>query len=835
MIKFFIGWNQTIMRNNTSQFQFKTTFLVITLLLLTFCSQSTLAQNGEIYGIVKSENDEPMPYTNVVILGKAIGTSTNYDGEYSLKLNPGNYRVSYQFIGYKSEVREISLEANEKLEINPILNEEKVFLNAVEVSAKDENPAYEIIRNAQENREKYLKENKGISYSVYTKLFGKAQTNSDNPINFFGTILTPSNGIFYLSESVNQIYQHDHESKSEELKASLVLGDDLSASQNNPVFINLYENRPFSVGSQIAQIRIASPIATDAFSFYDYDFLGSFEEDDRIIHKIKLIPKGTDRNTFSGEIYIIDGSWRIYQSHIFLKSMAGDIEISTQSIKDDEQNTFLPFSSNLFLEKPGSNLEVYYHNVAYDYDFNAAKPDQSEQLNKLVDKSDFSKPLSWWESTRQVELTEDEKLAYQMDKAIKENKREFEKSDNDSLYQSLVAKEKKPTALQIYAKAMTTGEWELNEKLGLDISVFTFNTVEGGVLKPELIFRDKFRNNHKYKANAAVRYGFASEDFYGKGSFLYELNPANISTIEMEGGSYVEQISGTPSISNLWNLDYTLFNKLNYQKLYRKDYLSLNWEREIINGLDIEVGTSYNRRYPLQNNSDYNWYDDSESERQFTPNQAFIQGEYRSFQQNDLLETNLLLSYQPKRKFNLINDRKIPLSSKHPIFTAGFNVGKIDVEYSRIWGNISDRWVLNSVGFSKLSVSYGRFLSEDNLTPIDYFHFMGNRTFAYQSKKQYGLAYQLMDYYQYSTARNFYGANFEHDFDGAILGRIPLLKKIGLKSYLFGNYLKTEQSPQYSEIGFGLTSSFLPLRFNYAFSFEENDFVRSGLLINLSF
>jgi len=829
------GYNLVLFKNTIGQSVQELISKVFLTCVIVFLNYSALAQSGEIYGVVKSEVGEKMPYTNVVILGKAIGTSTNYDGEYSLKLNPGNYSVSYQFIGYKSEVREISLEANEKLEINPILSEEKVFLNAVEVSAKDENPAYEIIRNAQKNREKYLKENKGISYSVYTKLFGRAETNSDNSINFFGTILTPSNGIFYLSESVNRIYQYDHDNKSEELKASLVLGDDLSASQNNPVFINLYENRPFSVGSQIAQIRIASPIATDAFSFYDYDFLGSFEEDGQMIHKIKLIPKGTDRNTFSGEIYVIDGSWRIYQSHIFLKSMAGDIEINTQSIKDDEQNTFLPFSSNLFLEKPGSNLEVYYHNVAYDYDFNAAKPDQSEQLNKLVDQSDFSKPFTWWENTRQVELTEDEKLAYQMDRAIKENKWKFEKSDNDSLYQSLVAQEKKPTALQVYAKAMSTGEWELNEKLGLDISVFTFNTVEGGVLKPELIFRDKFKNNHKYEANAAIRYGFASKDFYGKGSFLYELNPANISKLEIEGGSYVEQISGTPSISNLWNLDYTLFNKRNYQKLYRKDYLNLNWEREIINGLDIEIGTSYNRRYPLQNNSDYNWYDDSESERQFTPNQAFIQGEYQSFQQNDLLETNLLLSYQPKRKFNLINDRKIPLSSNYPIFKAGFDLGALDTEYSRIWGNISDRWVLNSVGFSKLSFSYGRFLSKDNLTPIDFFHFMGNRTFAFQSQKQYGLAYQLLDYYQYSTARNFYGANFEHDFDGAILGRIPLLKKIGLKSYLFGNYLKAEESPQYSEIGFGLTSSYFPLRFNYAFSFEENDLVRSGLLINLSF
>ncbi|SMG39870.1 CarboxypepD_reg-like domain-containing protein [Marivirga sericea] len=835
MLQFFFGSDQASLGKNVFPFPSKKSLFLFLLFGLILLNHSVFAQSSGIYGLVTTESGEKMPYTNVVVLGQAIGTSTNYDGEYSLKLKPGNYKVSFQFIGYKSEVREISLSANEKIEINPALSVEKVFLNAVEVSAKAENPAYEIIRNAQKNREKYLKENKGISYSIYTKLFGKAETNSDNMISFFGTMLTPRNGIFYLSESVNRIYQYEYNNTFQELKASLVLGDDLNASQNNPVFINLYENRPFSVGSQMAQIRIASPIATDAFSFYDYDFLGSFEEAGRTIHKIELIPKGSDRNTFTGEIYVIDESWRIYQSHLFLKSIAGDIEISTQTIKDDTEETFLPFSSNLFLEKPGSNLEVYYHNVAYDYNFNATKPEQSEQLNKIIDKSDYSKPASWWKSSRKVELTEDEKLAYQMDQAIKEKPYEFKKSENDSLYQSLIAGEKKKTPLQLFGLAITTGEWKLNEKLALDFSVFTFNTVEGGVLKPEIIFRNEFRNNHRYKATAAIRYGFASKDFYGRGSFLYELNPATISTIELEGGSYVEQISGNKSISNIVNLDYTLLAKLNYQKLYRTDYLSLDWRRELVNGFDIRVGASYDRRYALPNSSDYNWYNEEDEPREFTPNQAFIQGEYRSFQQNDILESGLLLSYQPKRKFDLVNGRKIPLSSKYPIFRAGVDVGILDTEYSRFWGNVSDGWSLNSVGFSKISVSYGQYLSRRNLTPIDFFHFMGNQTAFSQNQRQFGLAFQLLDYYQHSTSGYFAGANFEHDFDGAILGRIPLLKKIGLKSYFMANYLQTAESPRLLELGVGLTSSFYPIRLNYYFGYENERFLQHGFILTSSF
>ncbi len=835
MLQFFIGSDQAQVRKKPLLNSFKGILTGVFIVFLILLNHSLFAQTGEIYGTVKSESGENMPYTNVVILGKAIGTSTNYDGEYSLKLHPGNYKVSYQFIGYKSEVREISLKANEKLEINPILSIEKVFLNAVEVSAKNENPAYEIIRNAQDNREKHLKENEEISYRIYTKLFGKSESNSASSINFFGTLLTPQKGIFYLSESVNKVYQHKYDKQSQIMEASLVLGDSANASQNNPIFIDLYQNRPISTGNQIVQNRIVSPIASDAFGFYDYDYIGTFEEEGQTIHKIKLIPKGTNRTIFTGEVYILENGWRVYQSHLKLKSITGDAEINTQYIRDNETDSYLPFSSSFILKQASSKTEIYFHNICYDYDLGGQSNVDSEELNKKIDKTDYSKNPSWWRSTRPIELTSDEKNAYQIDKAKNNGTWEFKKDEKDSIHQSLVG-EKKTTFFQKYQRAMNSGQWKLDEKLNLDVSIFTFNTVEGGVLKPELTFKDQFKNEHKYSVYGSVRYGFASEDFYGKGAFTYELSPAHISKIRVEGGSYVEQISGNPSISNYWNLFYTVFDKLNYQKLYRRDYISLKWERELINGLDIHLGTSFNRRSPLQNNSTFNWYDEEEEARNFTPNQAFIQGEYLDFQQNDLLNANIVLSYQPKRKFNLINGRKIPLTSKYPIIKTGFDFGAVNTEYSRIWANISDRWSINSVGFSALSVSYGQFIEDNsNLTPIDFFHFMGNKTFVYQSQKQYGLSYQLLDYYQYSTASHFYGANFEHDFDGAILGRIPLLKKIGLKSYLFANYLKTEQSPQYSEIGFGLTSSFFPLRFNYAFSFEENNYQRSSFLINLSF
>lgn len=834
MLQFFIGSDQAQVRKKPLINSFKGILTGVFIVFLILLNYSLLAQTAEIYGKVKTESGDNMPYTNVVILGKAIGTSTNYDGEYSLKLNPGNYKISFQFIGYKSEVREISLSANEKIEINPTLSVEKVFLNAVEVSAKAENPAYEIIRNAQDKRKEYLNEHENLSYKIYTKLFGKSESDGGSSLIFFGTILTPHKGVFYLSESVNEVYQYDISNQTKKLEASKVLGDTSSLTENNTFFINLYENRPFRIETPIATNRIISPIAEDAFGFYDYDYLGTFEESGESVHKIKIIPKMKGSTTFEGEIYIIDGSWRLLKSHLYLKTSYGNQETNTQYIKDQEADTYLPFSSTVFIIKKSEKTEIYSYNIFYDYSFDKEAPNQSKSLNKVISSQGTKKDAQWWNETRPIELTEDEKSAYAKIKVMKKDVFKFKKTENDSLLYDL-KEEQKDTFFQKYQKAMNSKKIDLKGNLSMDLSFFTFNTVEGALLKPHLRYSNQFKNDHKYSLNTELRYGFASNSFYYKGGFDYELNPKNMSKIGIAAGSTIAEISGNTSISNFWNAYFSLFAKQNFLKLYQKDFASLKWQREIVNGLDVSVASSFNKRYPLQNSTDYSWYNEEEEPIDYTPNQAFIQGEYRDFSVNDLWESNLILSYHHNRKFDLINGRKVALSSKNPILKFGLDIGLMDTEYSRVWGNISDNIDLGSLGFSKLSLSYGQFLSSNNLTPIDLFHFMGNRLPFNQNQKQYGLAFQLMDYYQFSAPDYFGGANLEHDFDGAILGRIPLLKKIGLKSYFMANYLYTAESPRYSELGFGLTSSFFPMRINYFFGFENERFNRHGIQFHINF
>lgn len=82
------------------------------LILLAVLFTSTVLQaqtepTGTIVGKLtdKEMNGEPLPFANVVIKGTTKGTTTDYDGLYTLKdMDPGTYSVVFSFVGYEERV-----------------------------------------------------------------------------------------------------------------------------------------------------------------------------------------------------------------------------------------------------------------------------------------------------------------------------------------------------------------------------------------------------------------------------------------------------------------------------------------------------------------------------------------------------------------------------------------------------------------------------------------------------------------------------------------------------------------------------------------------------------
>src|SRR5680860_562933 len=86
-----------------------------------------------VKGKVVDQNEQPVPGANIVIEGKAIGTTTDFDGNFRLETSEAPpFQLKITSIGYSEAMEEVT-ENNETLTI--VINETQTFLDEVVISA----------------------------------------------------------------------------------------------------------------------------------------------------------------------------------------------------------------------------------------------------------------------------------------------------------------------------------------------------------------------------------------------------------------------------------------------------------------------------------------------------------------------------------------------------------------------------------------------------------------------------------------------------------------------------------------------------------------------------
>lgn len=84
-------------------------FLIIIAFLT--ISTSIYAQTGTINGTI-TENGEPLIGATVLIVGTSSGATTDFDGKYSMSVDPGTYTIEASYIGYSSQTQSVTVSAN---------------------------------------------------------------------------------------------------------------------------------------------------------------------------------------------------------------------------------------------------------------------------------------------------------------------------------------------------------------------------------------------------------------------------------------------------------------------------------------------------------------------------------------------------------------------------------------------------------------------------------------------------------------------------------------------------------------------------------------------------
>ncbi|MEM9024234.1 MAG: DUF5686 family protein, partial [Bacteroidota bacterium] len=280
-------------------------------------------------GTVRSTDSEPLSFATIYIKQLETGVSTNADGRYEIKLSPGTYDLIFQYLGYQTQQRTVTI-GNDFQTLDMVLAQTVFRLKEAEVSAKAEDPAYTIMRKAIAKSKFHALQLDGYSCRVYTK--GSSRVIK---VPFFLRKTMKKEGIdsstVFLVESISDITYTRPNTYDEKVISIRRVGDQDSIFPVGYIHGSFY--RPKVAGA-------ISPLSPRAFGYYRFRLEGSYFDRDYEINKIRVIPRSRGDNVFSGHIYIIEDLWSIHSL---------DLKTYTQGIPLKVRQIYAPIQETVWL------------------------------------------------------------------------------------------------------------------------------------------------------------------------------------------------------------------------------------------------------------------------------------------------------------------------------------------------------------------------------------------------------------------------------------------------------------------------------------------------------
>lgn len=801
-------------------------------ILLLFIN-STL-YGGVISGSIKSkQNGSPLSFSSVLIKGTTKGVTANNKGFYTISLEPGNYTLVYQYIGYQSYEQTISV-TNADQTIHIQLTQQDYNLNEVIVKSGGEDPAYGIIRKAIASRAFHLKEIKQYNAQVYIK--GQLQLR-DYPKKFLGQKIDFEDGdtskqkMLLLSETIANYSVKEPNQRKIEVISTKLSGQSDGFGFSSPQIISFYDNF-ISFGNGLNPRGFISPIADNALNFYKYKFEGTFYEFGKEISRIKVIPKRAYEPLFTGYIHITENDWHIQSVDLKLlrkqqMQLLDSLVLQQQYIPSDsywviKQQVIYPYGKILGFDFFGSFLQVYSK-------FNIAPEFKPKFFNNTILKfydSSNKKPTAYWDSIRPLPLLLEEVKDYQKKDSLSRIK------SSPAYLDSLDKIRNKFTISNLSLTGKNFSQRKTKTSLNIEplIRTINYNSVEGAVINLAPLWVKEMEGRKSISIRPALRYGFANNRFNPSISTNYTFGKKYLQSINIAGGKKVFQFNNEAPISEVINTYYTLTRAQNFMKIYEADFFKLNYNTGIGNGLDFSGTIQYQNRQALSNLSDIASWNK-------LPKQALTPNHPVEFGSGPMLGHQALiisagLSWLPGAKYIEYPDRKVNIGSDFPTFDilitkAIKGLFGSDANYTKWRFGLSDEVDLKLTGAFNYAFAVGGFLQKDKVFEPDQIHFTGNQVLL---AGPFNETFQLAPYYKFSNTASLYGtAHIEYHLNGLITNKIPGFKKLNWFIVTGTNSLLMESNRFYYEYFLGLENIFKVIRVDYIRSNENGGMSNQGL------
>ena len=733
----------------------------------------------KVGGIVVDDSGSPIAFANLVFKNSSEGTITNDNGRFYMESDNTYTTLVVSFIGY--ETLEINLPQKVNYDMKIELTESTEQLKEVVVytgkQSKKNNPAIDILKRIwAKKRENGVRKFKQYKYDKYEKIEFDLNTIDSSVIKsklfrglefvfddldtsrITGKTYLP----LFLNENFSKVYGDNQLKKEKED----VLGSKNSGFEGNQAITAFVEDlySDYDIYNNYLKFfdkSFTSPLSKTGVDTYNYVLSDSTFIDNKWCYNIIYYPRRKNELTFKGDFWVNDTTYAIKKINLQVTKSANINWVKEIYIEQDfdvvNDSVFLlkrdyMLSDFSFSKKEKSRGVYGKRTTVYDnYEFDVPR---GEAFYKSVadpyDPRVFNRDSVFWGNARLEKLNEDESGIFKLLDTLKT-------VPKFKTYYNIVS--------VLGSGYIEVDKWNLD--IGDIYSTFGFNDAEGYRLRAGA--RTYFGQNDTWRLEGYMAYGFRDRKFkHGlSGKFLLDrktrliLSGGNRRDIEQLGLS----LTSTNDVLGRSIASSSLVTVGANDRLTNINLSTLNFEIEPVTNLRFRLGGSFrtlSSALPDAFNLDYI---DPESP-------TGISSEVKQF------DINSTLIYTPGKRTIGYGVERVNINDNHSTLLLNYTKGvdgflESDFDYEKLQFSYTQPWQLGGFGRLTSTIELGKTFGEVPLSLLSVVP--GNQTlFSIYN------TFPNLDFYEFVTD-TYATVHLEHNFNGRLFSRIPLLRKLNLR------------------------------------------------------
>jgi hypothetical protein len=767
--------------------------LLISFLLIVATSTS-FAQTYKVSGVVMDVKREPLPLASVEIKDTRLGQTTKTDGSFSFDLERGTYDLLVSMVGFKSRVINFSVSNQDIVQDIMLELNDTAALEEFVVKVKYKDRAEEFIRKVVQNKETHQEAAGAYTCKVYVKATQRDSADAKKKKEEEDSLNTPDFSSMGLSEIVLKLDRGANGQVKEERIGVKKQGstDYLFYQTTTDGDFNIYNN--LLKAPAISSMTFLSPISYSGLVAYKYKTVKQERVGRRRIITISVKSKLLSNATVEGEVVIMDSLWvvlkaefRLPQAHLpendFFEVKQEYTQVDSSWLLKQQQFNY--FSKTKSGRRYGETTVVY-----SDYELNKQfrRTYFGNELSSTAVEA-YERDSAFWNRVRSLPLTEREALYTIYQDSV------YKITQSDAYLDSIDRVLNKVTIGRVLVFGQIINDhrkermWIL-PPLTTVIQPFTFG---GTRVNVSVAYRKTYPSRKNIEFDFTTSYGFRNKDVNGRVGFKTKYNPYNFGKFNASIGRDFQFIYP----GDAW------INVLKRSNVYLNNSIEVGHELELLHGLhminDFEIALRRSvSNYKINENVD------DILGGILTDNRPI------PFDPYNALYGQVKLFYTPKVKYIREPKEKILLYTKWPTFFVTWRKGikgvfgsEVDFDYMEF--GVLQQAKLGVLGELNYVIKTGDFFNTKDLRVVDYRFVRRGDPFFFGDPQK---TFQALDS-TFPLFHRYYQGNIVHNFHGALLTKIPFLKRLKLEEVAGGGFLiAPERDLRYFEVFTGLERVF---------------------------